>query len=364
MRLLSRMPDRAREKQADVGLLDDGSLERARFRSRLEAELLAEPHAIRAIARESLVRASERVEGEHLRAVTALAEAVERRCGLGVRQARREIELRQRGVRGLEARAENAALVAAAQVEGPGRVGLVLENLAAHELERVLERRPGEPGRLARGALEQLVEAVEVERDEVGVEPIRLGLRDHERPGPFTVRREVTAKNGDEGLERAGHIPRPLVAPQELGQPIGRHPVAPGREQDLEHLLRSCPAQVAWPEGSRAVLDREWPEQPHDRSLGARRRLAHGFSPTVSRTSPEAQRTTVPLGRIRPYEEPWTVGVDRSDVCADSAAVARTRAPAVRPTATKRVVRIPGESPGQADPLQRIGGEAAMHPAP
>ena len=85
-----------------------------------------------------------------------------------------EVELGQRRVGGVEMGAQNPALVAAAQVEGPGGVRLVLQHLAAHEAERLLERGAGAVGRLAAGALEQLVEAVEVERDELGREAVRL----------------------------------------------------------------------------------------------------------------------------------------------------------------------------------------------
>ena len=94
------------------------------------------------------MRAVERVEREHLGAVGALAEAVERGRGLGVGERRSEVELGERGVGGVEAGAEHPALVAAAHVERPGGVRLVFEHLAADERERLLERGAGPVGRL------------------------------------------------------------------------------------------------------------------------------------------------------------------------------------------------------------------------
>ena len=105
----------------DVLLAEDGRLECPRLPARLEPELFVQPHPKLAVAAERLVRAVECVEREHLGAVGALAEAVERGRGLGMGERRREVELGERGVGGVEAGAEHPALVAAAHVEGPGR---------------------------------------------------------------------------------------------------------------------------------------------------------------------------------------------------------------------------------------------------
>ena len=96
------------------------------------------------------MRAVERVESQHLRAVRALAEAVERGGGLGVCERSRKVELGQRCLGRLQMGAENPALVTAAQVQCPGSVRLVLEHLAADEAQCLLERGTGEPGRFAR----------------------------------------------------------------------------------------------------------------------------------------------------------------------------------------------------------------------
>src|SRR5512146_968624 len=168
-----------------------------------------------------------------------------------------EIALRERRVGRIEACAEDSALIAATQVQGPGGVWLVLQHLAAHEVERVLERRACIRSRLVGGALEQLVEAVEVERDELGREAVRLRFRHDELARTFRVGRKVATKDRNERLQRAGDIPWAVSAPQQLGEAVGRNTMPARREQDFEHLLRSRPAQVARPQAAAAVLDRE-----------------------------------------------------------------------------------------------------------
>ena len=116
-----RPPDRSRQQRVDVFLPDDGRFECARLRGRLEPELFVEPQAEAAVAAEGLVLPAERVQSEHLQAVRSLAEAVERRSRLRVGERRREVELGERSVGCVEVGAEDPALVAAAQVDRPGR---------------------------------------------------------------------------------------------------------------------------------------------------------------------------------------------------------------------------------------------------
>ena len=106
---------------ADV-LLPEDRRPRARASRRVGSRPSSSSSASRkrAVAGESLVLRPSAYSASISRALGALAEAVERRCGLGVRQRRGEIELCQRRVGRVETGAENAALVAAAQVEGPG----------------------------------------------------------------------------------------------------------------------------------------------------------------------------------------------------------------------------------------------------
>ena len=130
---------------------------------------------------------TDRVEREHRPAVRPLAEAIESGGRIGVCERVREIELRERRVGSVEMRTEHASPVAAAKIVRPERVRLVLENLAARERERLLERPPSRPCRLTRRPLEQLVETVEIELDQICREPVRLRFRDHELPRPLAV---------------------------------------------------------------------------------------------------------------------------------------------------------------------------------
>ena len=102
---------------------------------------------------------------------------------------------------------------------------------------RLLERAPGEVRRLSRRALEQLVEAVEIELDSVGDEAVRLRLRADKLAGALALRDEMTAEHGDESLERAGRVLGQFFSPDEIGQAIDRHAMSARGEQDLEHLL-------------------------------------------------------------------------------------------------------------------------------
>jgi hypothetical protein len=62
-----------------------------------------------------------------------------------------------------------------------------------------------------------------------------------------------------------------------LGEPVdGDAPSACG-EQDLEHLLGPCAAEIAWAEHAVAVLDRQGPEQPHDEPAVEGRRVVQGL---------------------------------------------------------------------------------------
>ena len=144
---------------------------------------------------------SEGVERDDADPLGALAESVEACSRVAVCQGGGEVELRERGVGGLEVRAENPPLIGAAQVDRPGVVRLVLENVAADECERFLERAASLAGRFLRRTLEQLVEPVQVERDQFGREPVRLGLGDDERACALSVGIEVAAKVGDERLQ-------------------------------------------------------------------------------------------------------------------------------------------------------------------
>jgi hypothetical protein len=115
-------------------------------------------------------------------------------------------------------------------------------------------------------ALEQLVEAIEVEVDQIGCEAIRLGLGDDEFARPLAVRGEVAAEHGDECLERAGGVLWQLFSPEEIGETIRRDAMSARRQQNLKHLLRAAAAEI--PRAQRpGAFDRERPEQPDQQTL-------------------------------------------------------------------------------------------------
>ena len=139
------------------------------------------------------MRSADRVERQHLRALGPFAEAIEGDRRFRMRKRGAEVVLGQCSVSGVEPRAHDTTLVAAPHVEGPGGVRLVLQDVAAHQAERLLEGGASAASRFTTGALQKLVEAVEVERDELGREAVRLRLRDDELACPLAVRGEVAA---------------------------------------------------------------------------------------------------------------------------------------------------------------------------
>ncbi len=187
-----------------------------------------------------------------------------RRGSLRVHERAGVVELGQRRIGRLQACAEHSALVGATQSLRPIGVGLVFEHLAAHERQRLLERAPSEAGRLVGGALEQLVEAVEVEVDEIGGEAIRLRLGDHELARPLAVRRKAAPQHRHERLKRAGGVLRQVLSPEQVGEAIGADAVSARGQQQLQHLLGAGAAEVARPERAAAGLDLEWPEEPDE----------------------------------------------------------------------------------------------------
>src|SRR5262249_6973917 len=223
----------AREVRENILLSEDQALDRACLGRRLEAELLVEQRAKGAVTYKRVVLAAERVEREDAGALGTLAEAVERGGGVTVSEGGIEVTLGQCGVRCVEVCSENPSLVAAAQVDRPGAVRLVFEDLAADKCERLLEGASSRRCRLARRALEQLVEPVEVDHDEIGRESVRLRLGHDERPRPISIWVEIAAQARDERLQRTHGVLRPLGTPDQLGEPVGCDAMATRREQKL-----------------------------------------------------------------------------------------------------------------------------------
>ena len=254
--------DRARQQRADVFLAEDSRVQRPGLRGRLEPELTVDQGAEATVHLQRLVLAAQRVKGQPGRPLRPFAEAIQRRGGAGVSHGVCVVEFGQRRVRGIQARAQHPPLVGAAQILSPHSVRLVLEQFTAHQGQRLLQRVPGHPGRLARRALDQPVETVEVKVDQVGREPVRLRLGDDKLPRPLAVLSEMTPQRRHKGLQRADRILRPLLRPEQVGQAIGRHAMTARGEQDFQHLLRPCAPQVTRTQRSGAVFDCERPEQP------------------------------------------------------------------------------------------------------
>src|SRR5207249_2282824 len=85
---------------------------------------------------------------------------------------------------------------------------------------RAGERAPSQVRRLLRRAFEQLVEAVEIELDEVGGKAVRLRLGADKLAGALALRGEMATEHRDEGLERAGRVLRQIFPPEEIGEAI------------------------------------------------------------------------------------------------------------------------------------------------
>ena len=272
-----RPGDRPREERAHVLLAEDRRLERARFRRRLESELLVEQRAEacgtraarRAGARARRARASAARCARSLKRSRATAAS-------RVRERRVEVELGERGVGRLEARAEDTPLVAAAQVLGPDGVRLVLQHLTARRAPSACssERRADGVGSRAERSRSSSKRSRSSSTSSVAKRYASGSVTTSSRARSRSAT-QVPSEDRDEGLDRAGDVLGTSLAPEELGEPVGRHAMATCGEQDLEHLLRSRPAEVGGPKASPAVLDRERPEQPDHRPLRAPQRVAH-----------------------------------------------------------------------------------------
>jgi len=243
-----------------------------------------------AVALEGLVRAAHRVEPQHAGAVRSLAEPIDRGGGLRMGQPRLVVAARQRGVGGLQVRAEHTTSVGAAQVLRPVGVWLVFEHVSAREGQRIGKQSPRTLRRRAPSLLEQLVKKIQVDGNPVDGEPVRLALRDEEltRKGP--ARAKMPAEHRDEGLEGTGEVLGWRLVPEHLGQPVRRHRTAPGCEQDLEDLLRATAAKVTRTEPAIGMLYRNRSEQP-DRQT--RVRVGRVHQSQVSTAPPAVTKQTL-----------------------------------------------------------------------
>src|ERR1700757_1676319 len=117
-----------------------------------------------------------------------------------------------------------------------------------------------------RRALEQLIEAVEIQRDKIGGKAIGPRFSDDELARPVAVRRETPPEHRDERLQRSRWILRLLISPEQVREPIRRDAVSARGEQDLQDLFRASATEITSAERPRPVLDFERAEQTHHRA--------------------------------------------------------------------------------------------------
>jgi hypothetical protein len=170
-----------------------------------------------------------------------------------------EVAQREQQLRQVEAGAQGGAPVALAHRLGPLGPRLVLQHLAARQLERALQRAAHRAAALA--ARHEAVEHVEVDLADARVEPVGIALGDDQLVTD-AGRAERGADVRDVGLERRRHVPRQRVAPEPFGEAVLRHRVTALEQQDLEDLLRLDTAELARSEDGVAGLDGDGPEQP------------------------------------------------------------------------------------------------------
>src|SRR6266704_839588 len=78
----------------------------------------------------------------------------------------------------------------------------------------------------------------------------------------------MASKNGDERMDGGGDVLRSLLAPEELGDALGRHAVPERDEQDLEHLFWARASKIPGTKRAPTVLDRERSEEPDHKAAG------------------------------------------------------------------------------------------------
>ena len=175
----------------------------------------------------------------------------------------------------------------------PFGVGLVGEEIVGAQVERGLQRGPPRFARGARGALQQGVEPVEVDRELVGADAVAAGLRpDHLPPDGPAQQRHV-------GLDRGGRRPWLSLAPQVLGNAILRNGPPAAEEQDLQQLPGFDAAEIPWAEPAARDVERQRSQHP-DRHWPSRTR--HARSPVHDDGSAETVgagwRRAVSAGRV------------------------------------------------------------------
>src|SRR3954466_12959439 len=107
--------------------------------------------------------AAERIVSKHRQLVGALAEPVHADRHLGVFESSAVVACDEPGLGGVQPSPEDPCLVNAAELLCPVGVRLIFEQLTPDQREGLLEASPSNVRRCTRGALEQGVEAIEIE---------------------------------------------------------------------------------------------------------------------------------------------------------------------------------------------------------
>src|SRR6476646_9166992 len=100
---------RPRKQGGDVVLAEDRRFKRAGLGVWLQPKLANQQRAKSAVGLERFVRSTHRIQGEHLRPVGALAEAIQSCGGLSKAEACPKVAHNQRGVGGFEVSPDNAS---------------------------------------------------------------------------------------------------------------------------------------------------------------------------------------------------------------------------------------------------------------
>ncbi len=241
------------------------------------------------------MRPVHRVQSEHLLPLRSLAVPVQRQGTLRVVKACGVVATRQRRVGGFEVGAEDTAAIRASQGLGPVGVWFIFEDLAARQRQRFPQPAERDLRWCPPGLVEQLIEAVEVDRRMLDAEPVAVGLGDHQLTRAVAVSRQAPAQDRHKRVERSGWILREPLTPEQVGKPLRRHPAPPRCEEDLEHLFRSASAEVARPECAPELMDGDRAEQSDsDRRL--RPSPARLMSSTVAICAPCQPLATACIG--------------------------------------------------------------------
>ena len=187
----------------------------------------------------------------------------------------------------------SSALVGAAGVHRPRRVGLRSQQGGVRDLHRPLPQRQRVVRRGVRGAAGEPVEVVQVDADTLGVEAVsaRRGAQ-HRGPSRHS-RLHRPAQQCDVALQ--GHLPaaRGPAGPDVLGDRGLAHRLAPTERDQLEDLARLDAREVRRPQDAVRSANGRVPEHVHGEGTFtlALPGLVHAGSPSCVRGSDDPRHS-------------------------------------------------------------------------